>query len=145
MSSRRSFDLFVCFARKGLLLDLKLQDLSLKHIDLLRQRVDLDADPRCRFVNKVNRLVRQKTVGDIAIGKRGRGNYGGVFDADAVMNFVAFLQTAKYRNGVLYGGFADINLLEPAFESLVLFNVFLIFGKRSRSDCCEACLVQVPA
>ena len=50
------------------------------------------------------------------------------------MDLVPLLQTAKDGDGVLDIRLADIDLLEPAFESLVLFDIFLIFGERRRAD-----------
>ena len=61
------FRFFVGLAREGLALDLELQYLAFKHVDLLRQRIDLDTDPRGRLVDQVDRLVRQKAVGDVAV------------------------------------------------------------------------------
>src|SRR2546428_8447485 len=38
-------------------LDLELRDLALDLVDLLWQRIDRDAKPRCRLVDQVDRLV----------------------------------------------------------------------------------------
>ena len=54
------FRFFVRFARQSLPLDLELQNLAFEHIDLLRQRIDLDANSRRGFVDQVDRFVRQK-------------------------------------------------------------------------------------
>ena len=59
--------LFVGLTCECLTLDLELQYLAFEHVDLLRQRIDLDTDPRCRLVDQVDRLVRQKAVGDVAV------------------------------------------------------------------------------
>ena len=114
-------------------LDLELNDLSFELIDLLRQRIDLDAQPRSRFVNQINGLVGQETIGDVAIGKRGRGDNRRVLDADAVMNFVFLFQSAQDGDRIFDGRFANIDLLKASFQRGILFDVFLVFVKRGRA------------
>ena len=50
------------------------------------------------------------------------------------MDLVTLFQPAKDSDGVLDIGLADVDLLEPAFERLVLFDIFLILGERRRAD-----------
>src|SRR4051794_35080137 len=58
-----------------------------------------------------------------------------------MMYLVAFLKTAQNSDCVLDSRLADIDLLKAPFESLVLFNIFLILVERRRTDGpqCTAC------
>ena len=84
----------IVFASQGGAFDLKLQDLSLHLVECLGHGVDLGPDHGTRFVDEVDRLVRQKSVGDIAIAHDGGLNDGFVGDADAVVNLIFFLDAA---------------------------------------------------
>ena len=53
--------------RRVVALDLELHDPALDRIQLLRHRVDLDAEPRRCLVDQIDRLVGQEAVGDVAI------------------------------------------------------------------------------
>ena len=43
------------------------------------------------------------------------------------MHFVPRLQSAQYADGILDGGFANIDLLKSSLERLILFDVFAVF------------------
>ena len=62
------------------------------------------------------------------MGERGRSDDGGVFYSHAVMDFVALLKSTQDCNRIFDCGFAHVDLLEPAFERGILFNVFLILA-----------------
>ena len=138
-SSRSS----VCAARLGgvvLLLgerrqlDLELHRAALELVDLLGQRVDLDAQPAGRLVDEVDRLVGQEAVGDVAVAERRGGDRRGVLDADAVMDLVALLQAAEDRDRVLDGRLADHDRLEAALERGVLLDVLAVLVERRGAD-----------
>ena len=57
-----------------------------------------------------------------------------VADLDAVMDFVAFAQSAQDGNRVFDARLVHEHGLEPALERLVLFDVFPVFVKRCRAD-----------
>src|SRR5437588_203530 len=87
-----------CFSSPGIVvvfqrlqLDFQLHDVPVDLIDLGRLGVDLHPDPRGRLVHKVNGLVRQEPVGDVALAEGGRGHQGRVLDAHAVVDLVALL------------------------------------------------------
>ena len=61
------FRRLVLLLREGGQLDLVLNNLALDLVNLLRQRVDLDAQPARRFVHQVDGLVRQEPVADVAV------------------------------------------------------------------------------
>ena len=115
-------------------LNLKLHDASAKLVQLSRQRVVLDAQSRGGLVNQVDGLVRQLTVTDVAVRKRGRRNKGRVLDAHAVVSVVARLQTAQNRDRVLNGRLADVDRLKAAFEGLVLLDVLAVLLERRGTD-----------
>src|SRR5690606_29659636 len=122
------------FTRQRLAFDLELQLFALKYIDLLRQAVDLDADTRRGLVDQIDRLVRQESVSDITVRQCRCRDDRSVLDADTVVHLIAFFQSAKYGDGVLDVRFTDVNLLEAAFECLVLLNVFLILVQRGGTN-----------
>ena len=70
-------------------------------------RVDLDAQPRGRLVDQVDRLVGQEAVGDVAVRQRRGGDDRRVLDVDAVVDLVALLQPAQDRDRVLDRRLAD--------------------------------------
>src|SRR5262249_49782586 len=76
-------------------LDLELADLPRQLVELDWHRVDLHAQPRRRFVDQVDRLVRQLAVGQVAAREHRSGDERGILDADAVVHFVALLQPAQ--------------------------------------------------
>ena len=51
-----------------------------------------------------------------------------------MMHLVPLFQSTQDRDRVFDRRLADINLLETTFQSLIFFDVFLIFGKRRRAD-----------
>ena len=69
--------------------------------------------------------------------KRSRGQYGCVLDAHAMMHFVAVLQAAENRDGILYARFLDQHRLETAFQRRVLLDVLLVFIERCGSNCAQ--------
>ena len=76
---------------QGRFLDFMLHDLAGNLIQLGRHGVDLRADHGARFVHQVDGLIRQETVGNIAVGERRRGNQRLILDLDAVEHLITFL------------------------------------------------------
>ena len=66
--------------------------------------------------------------------KRGGGDDGGVFDANAVMHLVFFFKAAQDRDGVFDVGLADEDDLEAAFKGGIFLDVFAIFVQRGGAD-----------
>ena len=89
-------------------LDFELRNLALDFIDLLRQRVDRDPQPRGSLVDQVDRLVGQEPVGDIAMRQRRGRDQRVVGDANAVMDLVLLLETTQNRDRVLDGRLAHV-------------------------------------
>ena len=54
--------------------------------------------------------------------------------ANAVINFIALLESSEYRNRVFDSGLVYHNGLETTFKRGVFFNIFAVFVERSRAD-----------
>ena len=134
IASRRAPAGVVLLLLERLLLDLELHDAALDLVDLGRHRVDLDAQPRRRLVDQVDRLVGQEAVGDVAVRERRRGDDRGVLDAHAVVHLVALLEPAQDRDRVLDGRLVDEDRLEAALERGVLLDVLAVLVERGRAD-----------
>ncbi|SPE30427.1 conserved hypothetical protein [Candidatus Sulfopaludibacter sp. SbA6] len=127
----------ILFLAQGLALDFELHDAPPRLIQLRGHGIDLRAQPRGRFIHQVDRLVRQKPFRNVAVGEyRGR-HQRRVLDAHAVMHFVALLQPAQNRNGVLYRGLVHQHRLEPALEGRILLDVLAVFVQRGGADAVE--------
>ena len=124
----------VGFLLKGLLLDLHLGQTTLCGVELLRLRVNLDAQTAGCLVHEVDGLVGQEPVGDVAVGKLGCRHDSAVGDANAVMDVVFFLETAQDGDGVLDGGLGHQHRLEPALESRVFLDVLPVLVERRGAD-----------
>ena len=72
-------------------LDLELHHTTVQLVKLRRHGVQLGLDQGTRLVHEVNRLVRQKTVADIAVGQDSRGDKRAVSDLHAVEHLIALL------------------------------------------------------
>ena len=127
----------VLFLAQGVLLDFQLQDLALQLVQLGGHGILLHAQARGGFVHQIHRLVGQETAGDVTMGKGGGGDQGGILNADAVVDFVAFLEAAEDGDGFLDAGFVDVNGLEPAFEGGVFFDVLAVFIQRGGADAAQ--------
>ena len=103
-------------------------------IQLRRQGIDLRADQGAGFVDQVDGLVGQETVGDIAVGQGGGGNQRGVLNFDAVENLISLLQAAQDRDRILDGRLGDHDRLEPALEGGVLLDIFPVFVECRGAD-----------
>ena len=75
-------------------------------------RIQLRLDHGAGFIHKVNGLVRQEAVGNIAVGQGRGGDERSVLNLDAVVDLIPFLQTTQDRDGVLHGRFVDHDRLE---------------------------------
>src|SRR5262249_21743452 len=110
----------IAFFLERLLLDFELYDLAIDRIELLRLGIDLHFERRRGLVDQVDRFMGQKTVGDIAVGQRGRRHKRGIGDANAVVLLVSVLQAAQNGDRILHAGLVDVNWLETSGERGVL-------------------------
>ena len=127
----------VCLLHKRLLLDLHLRELTRGGIDLDRHGVKLHAQAACGLVYQVDCLVGQKAIGNIAVGKIGRGHQRTIGDMYAMEDLVLLLQATQDRDGVLNGGLAYQHRLETTRKSGILLNVLAILVERSGADCMQ--------
>ena len=112
----------------------ELDNATVKFIHLLRFAVQLHFDAAGRFVDQINRFIRQEAVGNITVAQLCCGNDSRVGNIDTVVDFIAFLQTAQDGDGVFHTWLADQYFLEAAFECCVFFDVLTVFVQSSRAD-----------
>ena len=124
----------VLFLLQRLALHLALHDLAVQLVDLRRLGIQLDLEPRGRFVHEIHGLVGQETLGQVAVRKLRGGDERGVLDADAVVHLVALLQAAQDGDGVLHARFVHDHGLEAALQRGVLFDVLAVLVERGRAD-----------
>ena len=115
-------------------LNLQLGDTALGLVELHRRRVDLHPQPRAGLVDEIDRLVREKPVGDVAVGEHRGRDERGVANPHPVMRLVALLEPAEDRDRVRDGRLADEDRLEPALERCVLLDVLAVLVERRRTD-----------
>jgi hypothetical protein len=72
-------------------LDLELSATPRDDVDLGWHRVDLDPKLARGLVDQVDRLVRQESASDVAVGEHGGGYKRLVLDANPVVDLVALL------------------------------------------------------
>ena len=111
-----------------------MQDLAIDFIDLLRFGGDLHLQSRGGFIHQIDGLIRQKSVGDVAAAEHGGSHQCAVGDANAMVHFIAFLQSAQDRDRVLHRGLVDQHLLEATLKSWILFDVLTVFVECCGSD-----------
>ncbi len=135
------FDLAQPFDRAGVGLffdrlpfDLQLPNLPEKLVELGRHRVDLHPKARGRLVDEVNRLVGEKTVGNVAMRERGGGDQRGVLNPHPVVDFVFFLEAAQNRDRLIDRRLLHHHRLKPSLERGVFFDIFPVFVERGRPD-----------
>ena len=115
-----------------------MQDLAIDFIDLLRFGGDLHLQSRGGFIHQVDGLVWQKAVGDVAAAEHGGSHQCTVGNANTVVHFIAFLQSAQDRDRVLHRGLVYEYLLEATLKSRIFFNVLTMFV-----ECCGANAAQL--
>ena len=116
-----------------LLLNLELHDAPIELVQFFGLGVDLHPLAGRSFVDKVDRLVRQEAIGDVAVGERRSGNDRRVGDAHAVMGLVLLLQATQDRDRVLDRGLGDEHRLEPPRQRRILLDMLAIFVERRRA------------
>ena len=127
----------VGLALESLALDLELHYAAVDLVQLDRHRFLLGAQLGRRLVDQVDRLVGKEAVGDVAFGENRRGHQGGVLDADAVMDLVAFLESAQDGDGVLDARLIDHHRLEAALQRGVFLDMLAVLVERGRADAVE--------
>ena len=94
----------------------------------------LDAHPRRRLVDQVDRLVGQEAVGDVAVGEFAGGGEGLVGDLDLVVRLVALAQAPQDLHRLVDRGLFHADLLEAPLERGVALEVLAVLVERGRAD-----------
>ncbi len=94
----------------------------------------LDAHPRGRLVDQVDRLVGQEAVGDVAVGQFGRGAQRVVGDLHLVVGLVAVAQAPEDLDGLVDRGLLHADLLEAALQRRVALEVLAVLVQGGRAD-----------
>src|SRR6266853_1707883 len=123
----------VLFLLHRLALYLELDNAPVEPVHDFRLGIDLHLDARGRLVDQVDRLVREKAVGDVAVREFGGGDDRRVGDIHAVMHLVLLLQAAQDGDGRLDRGLVHHHLLEAALERRVLLDVLAVFVEGGRA------------
>ena len=89
----------VVLALDGFALNLELSQSAADLVELLRHAIALHAQLGGCLIHQVDGLVGQETLGDVALRELHGGDAGIVLDTHLVMVLVAFLQSAKDRDG----------------------------------------------
>ena len=87
-----------------------------------------------RFIQQVQRLIRQETGGKIAHREPDRSLQRFLRDEQPVMLFVARTQSPQNRHRLLLAGFFHQNALEPPGQRAVLFDGLAIFRNGGGAD-----------
>ncbi len=127
--------LLIIFRGNGLLL-LLLQrlDLLLQRLDLLRLHKHRQAQFRGRFVDQVNRLVRQEPVVDITGRQADRGAQRLIRDRHLMMFLIAPAEALEDLIRLVLRRLLHRHRLEPALQGRVLLDIFTVLVNRRRAD-----------
>ena len=117
----------VFFFSDRLALNFELNQAPIQFVHHLGLGIYFDLDLGRRLVNQVNRLIGQETVGDVAVRQLSSRHDRWVGDFHAVVNFVAFLQSAQNGDGGLDAGFAHNDFLKTPLQGSVFFDELAVF------------------
>ena len=126
--------LLIALTTNSLAFDLDLSRTTVEGVDLLGHGVHFKAQTCRRLIDQVDRLVGQKTRRDVAVRQLNGSHNRLVLDTNLVVVFVALLQSTQNRNGVLDRRLIDHNLLKTTLQGLILFEIFLKFVERRRTN-----------
>ena len=127
----------VVLALYGFALDFKLLQPACYLVEFFRHRVALHTQFCCRLVHKVDGLVGQETVADVAFGQFHGCNAGVVLNTHLVVVLVTLLQSTQNGYCREFVRFVHHYSLEASFERLVLLEVLLILVKRRGTNASE--------
>ena len=114
--------------------------LEIEVIALLAQRLELadvlvfEVHVGARLVQQVDGLIRQETVGDIALRQNDGLPRDLRRDLHTVIRLIIVRDAAHDGDGLLDRRLVDRHGLEPALERGVLFDVLAVFVERRRTD-----------
>ena len=102
--------------------------------DLFRQRSLAQLYARSGFVNQIDGLVRQKAVGNVAVGMRHRKVDGVVGIRDRVKFFVAVFDSEKNFGRISFVRRRNFYRLEAALQRAVFLDGLAILPRSGRAD-----------
>ena len=109
-------------------------DLVLDFFQVGRRLHALDAQTAARFVDEVDRFVRQVAVRDVAVGHVRCGDECLVGDGHSVVTLVLVADALQDFDGVRHRRFVDLHRLEPALERRIFLEVLAVLIKRGGAD-----------
>ena len=127
---------------EGCFFNFVLNDFALNNIQFCRHGVNFRANHCTRFIDQINRLIRQESVGNIPIGQCSGCNQRRILNLYAVIDFIAFLQTTQNRNGIFHCRLTDHNGLETTFQSRILFDILAILVQCRCTDAVQLAACQ---
>ena len=109
-------------------------DLLFLFLDARGAVVAVEPCAACRLVNEVDRLIRQKAVGDVAVGKARRRDDRVVADGHFMVRLVLVAQTAQNFDGFLHARLLDVHGGKAALERGIFFDILAVFVDGGRAD-----------
>ncbi len=104
-------------------------------VDLGRDAVDLDAFPRRGFVEEIDRRVRERAIGDVALRERDGRRDGALRNADAMVALVALGDAPENFDRLIDARRLERDDREAAENrSVLLVDLADAFGRRRRDD-----------
>ena len=94
---------------------------------LLRHLIIAKLPSGCRLVNQIDRLVRQKTVIDIALRQLHCRLKRPVQDRHTVMLFIGRTKSLQNLECLLLGRFLDVHRLKTPLQSRIFLDIFPVF------------------
>ncbi|GKT53857.1 ATP-dependent Clp protease ATP-binding protein subunit ClpB [Colletotrichum tofieldiae] len=111
-----------------------LAELALERVDDFGLRLSCDSNSGGGLVDQVDGRVGKSPGSEVASSKVGGCYQGVIKNGDAVVSVVSLLETTEDGNGLADAGFLDKDLLEPTFESSILFDILAVLGKGRGTD-----------
>ena len=119
---------------QGRHLDLHLHDFPLQLIQFRGHTVQFRLDQGTGLIHQVDGLVRQKSVGNITVGKHCGAHQGIIHDFHPVIDFIALLNPPQNGYGILHGGLLHHNRLEPSLQGGILLDILPVLVQGSGAD-----------
>lgn len=122
--------------------DLEGSDLFLESIEFYWLRSRRHLYTRSCFIDEIDRLIRQATIGDIFDRELDSSDDRPIRDADTMECLIAIFETSHDGDTIGYIWLIDSYWLESTLESRIFFYIFSILIQRSRSDHLEGATSQ---
>ena len=114
--------------------NLKLHQATLDAVEHAGHAVVLNAKSAGCFINQIDRLIWEESIGDVAGAHLCSGDQRTVLNTATVVGFVFTLDSTENCNGVEHAWLADIDGLEAPLKCGVLLNVRSILIKRGGAN-----------